>query len=29
LKLQAIEIFLHLLKVHFGVFLYNCKASRC
>jgi hypothetical protein len=28
LKLQVIAIFLHLLKVHFGIFLNNCKASR-
>jgi hypothetical protein len=28
LKLQVVAIFLHLLKVHFGIFLYNCKASR-
>jgi hypothetical protein len=28
LKLQVIAVFLHLLKVHFGIFLYNCKASR-
>jgi hypothetical protein len=27
LKLQVVTIFLHLLKVHFGIFLYNCKAS--
>jgi hypothetical protein len=27
LKLQVITIFLHLLKVHFGIFLYNFKAS--
>jgi hypothetical protein len=27
LKLQVIAIFLHLLKVHFGIFLYNCKVS--
>jgi hypothetical protein len=28
LKLQVVAIFLHLLKVHFGIFLYNYKASR-
>jgi hypothetical protein len=28
LKLQIVAIFLHLLKVHFGFFLYNYKASR-
>jgi hypothetical protein len=28
LKLQVVVIFLHLLKVHFVIFLYNCKASR-
>jgi hypothetical protein len=28
LKLQVITVFLHLLKVHFGIFLYNYKASR-
>jgi hypothetical protein len=28
LKLQVIVDFLHLLKVHFGIFLYNYKASR-
>jgi hypothetical protein len=28
LKLQVIAVFLHLLKVHFGIFLYNYKASR-
>jgi hypothetical protein len=27
LKLQVVAIFLHLLKVYFGIFLYNCKAS--
>jgi hypothetical protein len=27
LKLQVVAIFLHLLKVHFGIFLYNCKVS--
>jgi hypothetical protein len=28
LKLEVVMIFLHLLKVHFGIFLYNCQASR-
>jgi hypothetical protein len=28
LKLQGVAIFLDLLKVYFGIFLYNCKASR-
>jgi hypothetical protein len=28
LKLQVVVIFLHLLKVHFVIFLYNCKTSR-
>jgi hypothetical protein len=28
LKLQVIVVFLHFLKVQFGIFLYNCKASR-
>jgi hypothetical protein len=28
LKLQVIAIFLHFLKVHFDIFLYNYKASR-
>jgi hypothetical protein len=27
LKLQVVAIFLHLLKVHFAIFLYKCKAS--
>jgi hypothetical protein len=27
LKLQVIMIFLHLLKVHFGIFLQNCPTS--
>jgi hypothetical protein len=25
LKLQVVAVFLHLLKVHFGIFLHNCK----
>jgi hypothetical protein len=27
LKLQVVAIFLHLLKVHFGIFLHNCEVS--